>query len=118
MWAVVTSLLATQVATAAIGTNLDQLQNGRPPEPRVGQRQRQTQNSCYAEGDSVPYRYFVTGLGAVAPHVHDSVRVTKGGKHAFDYLTDYHLTEAEITTIGGACAARTVAPADCEAPGP
>src|SRR5436309_9019959 len=75
---------ATTTFTDA-GVNLDQLQNGtlsKTPEWANGDINKQ--NSCYAEGDVVPYRYFVTTLGAVTPHSFTiQFQFTKGGVHAF-----------------------------------
>ena len=52
--------------TMAIGTNLDQLHNGTiSKSPEWANGDINNQNSFYAEGDAVPYRYFLSGLGSV-----------------------------------------------------
>ncbi len=118
--------VATRVFTdPGIGTNLDQLHNGTASQsPEWANGNINTTNSCYSEGDSVPYRYFVTGLGAIASHTFTiQFDFTKGGKKAFDYLTDYNLTEGTVISGlpapqagGGPCSnTSTNAPSNCVA---
>ena len=99
-------LLASVTFTDNIGTNLDQLQNGtNGTTPEWANGNINGSNSCYSEGDVVPYRYFLTGVPNTASHTFTiSFEATKGGIHALDYLAQYDLTEsAEIDSIGGAC---------------
>jgi hypothetical protein len=106
--------------TEAIGTNLDQLQNGTITKtPEWSNGSINNQNSCYSEGDVVPYRYFVTGVGPGELHFFTiNFEFTKGGKKAFDYLAKFDITEAgPITTTGGTCGSiSTTPPADCATP--
>jgi hypothetical protein len=62
-----------------------------------------TNNSSYVEGESVPYRYEITEVPAnacVRLEIH--YEFTKGGIHAFDFLTDVDRTESgAIASAGG-----------------
>src|SRR5207302_4280292 len=56
---------ASTTFSDAIGTNLDQFQNGTTTKsPEWANGNINGNNSCYSEGDVAPYRYFVNGLGA------------------------------------------------------
>jgi Dockerin type I domain len=73
-------------------------------------------NSCYSEASAVPYRYFIKGLTSTSQHYFTiNMSWTKGGKHGFDYLTDYDFSEtAGIGTAGGICGtSSTTPPLDC-----
>jgi hypothetical protein len=97
----------------------DQLQNGTPANPQWHNGNINKNNSCYSEGSSVPYRFFVLSLSANSTHTFQiSFQATKNGIHAFDYLTQYNLTESgPIITVGGECSSvAQAAPADCATP--
>ena len=50
----------------------------------------QANNSMYAEGDATPQRLWLQGLAPGSTHtVTLKYGTTKGGKHAYDYLTTY-----------------------------
>ena len=101
--------------TDGVGTNLDQLQNGTDTkDPEWSNGDINGQNSCYAEGDSIPFRYFLTGLD---PEVRYTFSIqhqwTKGEIHAYDYLTTYDRTESgPIASAGGACGDISTSPPD------
>lgn len=50
-------------------------------------------NSAYNEGDSVPYRYSISGLNPGMHTVHLNYEFTHLGVFAFDYLTTYNASE-------------------------
>ncbi len=55
-------------------------------------------NSTYHEGDSTVQRLWVEGFVPGSPHtVTFKYGTTKGGKHAYDFLTTYDASEAPIT---------------------
>ncbi len=59
-------------------------------------------NSSYVEGDSIPYRYEITGipnLGAVVFKIHYDF--TKGGLHAIDFSTGWDATEGGLINSNG-----------------
>jgi uncharacterized repeat protein (TIGR01451 family) len=60
-------------------------------------------NSDYWEGDVVPYRYEVINLpGSTDVYIEIHYDFTKGGKHAFDFLANYNLTESvALASVGG-----------------
>ncbi len=63
----------------------------------------QASNSKYYEGMSVPQRTIFTGIPATAGDVHTltfSHLATKGGKHAYDWLTSYNQAVTEASNIG------------------
>ena len=61
-------LYAQSSFMAAPSLNLDQLQNGTmSSSPEWANGNINTTNSCYSEGNSVPFRYFVEGTGAGNP---------------------------------------------------
>ena len=100
-------------------TQYDQLQNGTPLNPAWSNGDINKNNSCYAEGSTVPYRFFALNLNANSTHTFQmDFMASKGGKHTFDYLTQYNSTEAgPIITVGGECSSVTqAAPADCATP--
>jgi hypothetical protein len=113
-------LVATTTFSDAIGTNLDQLQNGTTSaSPEWANGNINTSNSCYSEANSVPFRFFITGTTGGTSHVYTiEMEWTKGGIHAYDYLTDYDLSEAgPIASAGGPCGTiSTAPPGDCATP--
>jgi len=100
--------------------NLDQFQNGTSTAPENWSNGNvNSSNSCYSEGASVPYRYFI--LDQVAgDHHYFTIQMewTKDSVHAFDYLTDYDFSEADaIDSAGGPCGSiSTSPPGDCTDP--
>ncbi|HEX7166661.1 MAG TPA: hypothetical protein VF230_06750, partial [Acidimicrobiales bacterium] len=88
--------------------NLDQCANGKPaaPVPCTGAAWQNgnlnSNNSHYAEGESVPFRLLVTG---VTPGVQTSVVIeydnTDSHKHAYDYLTSFDFTESDANPCTG-----------------
>jgi hypothetical protein len=59
----------------------------------------QSNNSTYAEGDSTPQRLWLTGIPAGTEHsVTFKYGTSKGGKHAYDFLTTYNDSENWLQT--------------------
>ncbi len=117
------SAAATFAPAFAAGTNLDQLHNGAGSKgAEWANGNINAQNSCYAEGDVVPYRYFVSGLGPVGEHTFTiNFEFTKAGKKAFDYLTEFDASENLVLAglLNGACSnTSTTAPGNCTTPVP
>jgi hypothetical protein len=75
-------------------------------------------NSVYQEEDATVQRLLLTGLANGSHVVTIEYDTTKGGKHAYDFLTDPDLTENWVTTADicsgltnfASCAAATVNP--------
>ncbi|MCM2271759.1 MAG: hypothetical protein NDJ18_04300, partial [candidate division Zixibacteria bacterium] len=112
-------LYAQSSFMAAPSLNLDQLHNGTmSSSPEWANGNINTTNSCYSEGNSVPFRYFVAGTGAGTQHSFViSMEWTKGGVHAYDYVTEYDQSEAAaIAAAGGPCGSPTTPPGDCATP--
>jgi len=110
---------ATSSFMTSAGTDLDQLQNGTTSTPAEwANGDINKNNSCYSEGNSVPFRYFVTGTTTGSQHYFTiSMEWTKGGIHAYDYLTQWNQTEnPEIIAAGGACGVPTTPPPGCAPP--
>jgi hypothetical protein len=102
---------------AKIGVNLDQYQNGNPLGTNAGWANGSinASNSVYREGQSIPFRYFITGVTAGSSH-HFTIQMEykKGGNAAYDFLTSFNRSFAaglECSTI------TTAVPADCGAGG-
>jgi hypothetical protein len=119
-FAIALSMLASLVILpsvfAKVGVNLDQFQNGHPP-PTGAQWSNgsiNAQNSVYHEGQSVPFRYFITGVGAGETHFFTiNWEYKKGGKAAYDFLTSFDRNFAgslPCSTVS------TAVPSDCVAP--
>jgi hypothetical protein len=108
-----TSLFVIPTVFAKIGVNLDQFQNGKPVGTGANWANGSinAQNSAYNEGNSVPYRYFVTGVEAASSHFFTiQMEYSKGGKAAFDYPTSFDRSYA----AGLRCSPiSTSVPADC-----
>jgi hypothetical protein len=121
----VASLIFLPTVFAKIGVNLDQFQNGHPPPTGANWANGSinAQNSLFHEGESVPFRYFITGLKGITTH-HFTIQweYKKGGKPAYDYLTSFDRAPngGYINTLtGGPCSnTSTKAPTDCVAPIP
>ncbi|MEE9443619.1 MAG: T9SS type A sorting domain-containing protein [candidate division Zixibacteria bacterium] len=93
--------------------NLDQLQNGTTTSnAEWANGNINGSNSCYSEGRSVAYRYFIKELDADSEHFFTiQMEWTKGGIHALDYLTDYDATETTaLDSVGGACGTISTSP--------
>jgi len=110
---------ATTTFLVSIGTNLDQLHNGTvTTAPAWSNGNININNSCYAEGDAVPFRYFVTKADSGTSHYFTiQMEWTKGGIHAYDYPNSYDATEdSTINLAGGPCGSvGTSPPGDCAA---
>ncbi|HEX2896722.1 MAG TPA: hypothetical protein VHP63_01550, partial [candidate division Zixibacteria bacterium] len=110
---------ASTTFTDAVNVNLDQLHNGNASSsPEWANGNINTSNSCYAENDAVPFRYFIKGLESGSTHYFTiQMEWTKGGIHAYDYLVSYDLTEgAKVDSAGGPCGTISTAPPDdCDA---
>lgn len=57
-------------------------------------------NSHWTEGDFVPLRIVATDFAAGAGYIDFSIDVTKGGKHAYDYIGSFDATETTGATAG------------------
>jgi hypothetical protein len=116
-FAIALSMLASLVILpsvfAKVGVNLDQYQNGHPPPTGANWANGNinAQNSVYREGQSVPFRYFVTGVTAGSAHFYTiQMDYKKGGKAAYDYLTSFDRSFA----AGLQCSpVSTAVPSDC-----
>lgn len=114
------SMIATLVVLPAvfakIGVNLDQFQNGNPPPSGASWSNGSinASNSVYHEGQSIPFRYFVTDVPAGSTHFFTiQWEFKKGGQPAYDYLTSFDRSFA----AGLHCSSvATAVPADCAAP--
>ncbi|HEX2923183.1 MAG TPA: hypothetical protein VHS28_04045, partial [Chloroflexota bacterium] len=100
-------VLSVLPVAAAAGADLDQYANkgGSWVNGNLGDSK-----ATYYEGDSVPYRLKLTGLttGATSHTVTIEWDATKGGKHAFDYLTTYNRTVTGANPCAGlTCSAPT-----------
>lgn len=108
-----TSLFVIPTVFAKVGVNLDQFQNGQPVGTGANWSNGSIngQNSAYNEGNSVPYRYFVTGVAAGSAHFFTlQMEYSKGGKSAFDYPTSFDRSYAAGLRCSGVS---TAVPADC-----
>lgn len=99
-------LSSGETATAAFlapSTSHNQLQNDETPEWANGNMN--SSNTCYSEGRSVPHRFFAINMVGGTKHTLNlSMEWTKGGKHAYDYVTDYDASETgSIVDVGGVC---------------
>ncbi|HJR26528.1 MAG TPA: hypothetical protein VJ804_13720, partial [Acidimicrobiales bacterium] len=98
-------------ASAAPSLNSDQCANGEPINPanctdadpdEWGNGNLNSNNSTYAEGDTVPFRGMFSGLTIGSSYFIDIVYdTTKGGKHAFDYLTTFNSTVSAANPCAG-----------------
>jgi hypothetical protein len=94
----------------AIGNDISQCQNGGVGDPLQpcsesapypaptgygyeGNANANGQNSHWSEGDFVPIRIVGTQYPAGAGNIQFSIDVTKGGKHAYDYIGSFDSTE-------------------------
>jgi hypothetical protein len=109
----VATLIFLPTVFAKVGVNLDQFQNGHPPPTGANWSNGNinAQNSVYHEGQSVPFRYFVTGVAAGSNHFFTiQMDYKKGGKAAYDYLTSFDRNFAaglQCSTVS------TAVPNDC-----
>ena len=95
--------------------DLDQCKNGTTASPvspcdwvngNLG-----TNNSHYADGDSVPFRIRFDNLATTGTHtVVLEWDTTKAGKHAYDYLTTYNQTESNANPCQGVGTCTTASP--------
>jgi len=94
----------------AVATDISQCQNGGIGDPLQpcsatppfaaasgygyqGNANANGNNSHWHEGDFVPIRIVGTGYSAGAGNIQFSIDVTKGGKHAYDYIGSFDSTE-------------------------
>jgi uncharacterized repeat protein (TIGR01451 family) len=94
-------------ARAAVQVGLEQCRNGAIDAQEVctgsawANGNLNASQAHYREGDAVPFRSVITGL-ALGDHVlRIQYDATSGGKHAYDYLTDYDLTETGAAPCSG-----------------
>jgi hypothetical protein len=114
-----TSGYAASTTLLVANTNFHQLQNGTPANPEWANGAINANNSCYAESQSVPYRFFMLSMSAGTTHTFKlTFEATKSTLHSFDYLSQYNLTESgPIVTVGGECSSTSAAaPDDCSTP--
>ena len=101
-YGVIFTLTATGVSSSLTaqtmftdGANLDSCANGKATAHTdcewVNGNLNDTK-SHYLEGDSVPFRLVIDGLSIGTHTATIAFDSTKGGKHAFDYLTSYNRT--------------------------
>lgn len=117
---VATQLFVPYIASGtafASAANLDQCANGAIDSPVTcgagwSNQDLNAQQSHYRENDSVPFRALLSGLSTSGSHTFTfSWRTTKGGKHAYDYLTTYNRTQAADPCYGvSGCGASSVFP--------
>jgi hypothetical protein len=75
-----------------------------PGEVQWIQSVLQRNNSVYFEGMSVPQRILLTNIAATRGNVHNltfSHQASRGGQHAYDYLTSYDQAIASASAIAG-----------------
>jgi uncharacterized repeat protein (TIGR01451 family) len=76
-------------------------------------------NSAYAEGDVVPFRLAIEGLGAGTHTIHINYDFTSGGHEAYDFLATWNATESPGLCDPGGGAVSSMCPslgsADTEA---
>jgi uncharacterized repeat protein (TIGR01451 family) len=88
-------------AQAAVQITLEQCRNGSVDAPEVctgSAWQNGNLNASqahYREDDSVPFRSVITGLSLGAHVLEIGYDSTKGGVHAYDYLTSFDRTEGD-----------------------
>jgi len=100
---------------AAPSADIDDCQNGNPISPTACDASHSTDwtngnitgsKGTYFEGDSIPFRAVITDV-TVASHTYEfNWDTTKGGKHAFDYLTTTtcrcrQQTRAPVSPVAG-----------------
>src|SRR3990172_10051938 len=104
---------------AAVSVNLDQYANKAPAGWQNGNLN--STNSEYAEGDSVIFGINIIGLIAGSHTIHMNYDFTAAGIRAYDYLSDYDLSESGINPCDGLSAslcssfASVVVPGDSNA---
>ncbi|MEO5984562.1 MAG: hypothetical protein ABIP80_03595, partial [Ferruginibacter sp.] len=102
------SFLPAKVAAQCngIAVNPDQAVNGRATAPIspvdwINGNVNESK-SHYVEGQSIPYRIQITGLIAGQHYTHTfCYDITKGGKHAIDYLTSYQRISETVDPTSG-----------------
>src|SRR5258706_4822982 len=65
-----------------------------------GNANANSSNSHWSEGEFVPLRIVGTNYSAGAGNVQFSIDVTKGGKHAYDYVGNFDSTETTAASSG------------------
>ncbi len=117
---VVAPLLATLPRFVTFGggplnVNLDQCANGSPNFVDLHcdwqNGNINGSNSEYGEGQSIPYRLFISGLDPSVSHtIHINYDFTEGGEKAFDFLTTWNVTQMGGDPCSGAAAVPTPCP--------
>src|SRR5690349_14217900 len=101
---------SAQRAMAGLTVNLDQYANQAGQGWQNGDLNGN--NSSYAEGNVVPFRYDITGLGSGAHSVHINYDFTASGHEAYDFLATYNdtvpLTGVDLCASGGGAAPATL----------
>src|SRR4030095_5537516 len=85
---------------AGLNVNLDQCANDTTPCAWQN-GDLNGNNSAYAEGDVVPFRFAVEGLTAGTHTVHINYDFTAGGHEAYDFLATYNATETVSLCASG-----------------
>jgi hypothetical protein len=96
-----TTPAVTQQATGSVSTDFSQCSNGKNGDQDCSWINGilNTNNSKYGEGMSVPQRILHTNVASAASHViRFSHQYTKGGTHAFDFITSW--PQASATGLG------------------
>lgn len=104
-----TVLATTSFTDANVATDISQCQNGGIGDPLQpcnestfpaasgygyeGNANSNGSNSHWYEGDFVPIRIVATNYSAGAGNIQFSIDITKGGKHAYDYIGSFDATE-------------------------
>jgi uncharacterized repeat protein (TIGR01451 family) len=108
------TMVALTTFTDSVANTIDQCQNGGVGDPLEpcnesdfpastgygyeGNANANSNNSHWNEGDFVPLRIIGTDYSAGAGYIQFSIDVTKGGKHAYDYIGDFDGTETTGTS--------------------
>jgi len=110
-------LARTTFTDANPATDISQCQNGGVGDPLQpcsetapfaaasgygyeGNAAANSSNSHWTEGDFVPLRIVATNYSAGVGYIDFSIDVTKGGKHAYDYVGSFDQTETTGATAG------------------
>lgn len=109
-------IVASTTFTDGVATDIDQCQNGgvgnalqpcnESDFPAAsgygyeGNSNANSNNSHWNEGEFVPLRIVGTDYSAGAGNIQFSIDVTKGGKHAYDYVGSFDYTETTGATAG------------------
>ena len=123
VWVAILSLVFSSINLAFIGSanaaglnvNLDQWAN----KPGQGWQNGDLNgnNSAYAEGRVVPFRFAIEGLEPGTHSFHINYDFTAGGHKAYDFLASYDATESGVTPCSaGGGAVSSLCPVTVPAP--